>query len=257
MTTEAERHRRIVDVLAGRPFATVKDLLEVIAASSATIRRDIGKLHAAGAVRKVFGGIAPVDALSGQGRLSARPFEENRSLGVAAKQAIAAAAETLCRDGDAIIIHGGTTCHLFALQVARRNLRICTNSMPVAAALADHGTCQLTVAGGELHREPGIIHSTGRDMPDFFGSKLFIGAQGISADGVLESHPLLVRSAQGLLDRADAVVVLADSRKFAIRPRHVAFPLSRIGALVTDDGLTDPDARMLEDAGVRVIIAKA
>jgi len=31
--------------------------------------------------------------------------------------------------------------------------------------------------------------------------------------------------------------------------------LSRIGTLVTDDGLSDADARMLDDAGVMVRIA--
>jgi DeoR family ulaG and ulaABCDEF operon transcriptional repressor len=252
---EADRHRRIVDFLAGRPFATVKDLLDVLGVSSATIRRDIGKLHASGAVRKVFGGIAAIDALSGEARLSARPFEENRALGVEAKKAIAAEAEKLCRDGDAIIIHGGTTCHLFALRVARRNLKIYTNSMPVAAALAEHGTCHLTIAGGDLHREPGVIYTIGHDEPEFYGSKLFLSGQGIDAEGVMESHPLLVRAVQGLLNRADEVVLLADSRKFSIRARHIAFSLSRISTLVTDDGLADHDARMLEDAGVRLVIA--
>ncbi|TIP69129.1 MAG: ArsR family transcriptional regulator, partial [Mesorhizobium sp.] len=46
-------------------------------------------------------------------------------------------------------------------------------------------------------------------------------------------------------------------RKLSIHARNVALPLSRIGTLVTDDGLSDADARMLEDAGVMVRIASA
>ncbi|HTN96184.1 MAG TPA: DeoR family transcriptional regulator, partial [Nordella sp.] len=39
---ESERHRLILDELKERPFATVKDLLDVLKVSPATIRRDIG-----------------------------------------------------------------------------------------------------------------------------------------------------------------------------------------------------------------------
>ncbi|TPN90029.1 DeoR/GlpR transcriptional regulator, partial [Mesorhizobium sp. B1-1-5] len=109
-------------------------------------------------------------------------------------------------------------------------------------------------AGGDLHREPGIIHSLTHPAP-FYASKFFLGAQGIGQEGLLESHPLLVRSIVELSQCADQIVVLADSRKLSIQARNVALPLSRIGTLVTDDGLSDADARMLEDAGVMVRIA--
>ena len=63
--------------------------------------------------------------------------------------------EALVRDGDAIIIHGGTTCYLFALRLARRNVKIYTNSMPLAARLWEDGSCHLSLAGGELYCVPG------------------------------------------------------------------------------------------------------
>jgi DeoR family ulaG and ulaABCDEF operon transcriptional repressor len=255
--TESERDRLILDFLESRQFATVKDLLGVLSVSPATIRRDMARLHAAGAVRKVFGGIAAGNGGLTPEQLSARPFEENQMLGVEAKRAIAAEADRLVREGDDIIIHGGTTCFIFALRLARRSVRIFTNSMPLAAALWDKGACHLTLAGGELHREPGIVASPSDASPEFYASKLFIGAQGIGAHGVMESHPLIVREAQKLLTRADQVIVLADSRKFAIRARYTVFALTRIGTLITDDGLADSDAKMLEDAGVKVKVAGA
>src|SRR5688572_14262846 len=107
---EAERHRVILNALKERPFSTVKDLTAVLDASVATIRRDIVKLHEAGAVRKVFGGVAATDSEIAMDRLSARPFAESRVLAVDAKKAIAAEAAKLCNDGDAIIINGGSTC---------------------------------------------------------------------------------------------------------------------------------------------------
>ncbi|MBL8905228.1 MAG: DeoR/GlpR transcriptional regulator [Rhizobiales bacterium] len=253
---ETERQRLIVDLLKDRPFATVKDLLDVLRVSPATIRRDIAKLSKLGAVRKVFGGIASAGAKEQPDRLSARSFEENQMLAVDAKRAIAREAEKLVRDGDAIIIHGGSTCYLFALRFARRNVRIYTNSLPLASRLYQDGDCHLTLAGGEFYREPGIIHSLRPAEPDFYASKFFLGAQGIGPKGIMESHPLIVRETQRLLTLADELVVLADSRKFAVRARYTPVPLSRISTLVTDDGLADADARMLEDAGVRLVVAR-
>jgi len=255
--TEAERQRLMLNVLKDRPFASVRDLLAVVEASPATIRRDINKLHAAGTVRKVFGGIATTELGSGQEPLAARPFEENQMLQVAEKKAIAEAAAALVRDGDSLIIHGGSTCYLFALLLAQRNLRIFTNSMPMAAALWQKGSCHLTLGGGDLYREPGILHASGAPPPEFYASKFFLGAQSITHAGMFESHPLIVRETEMLLTRADEVIILADSRKFGFRARYPVMPFSRIDTLITDDRITEANHKMLTDAGVRVIIAKA
>lgn len=254
--TEAERHKLMLDVLKDRPFASVRDLQGVLDASPATIRRDIAKLSATGAVRKVFGGIATADSAGPLDRVAARPFTENQMLGVAAKKAIAQEAAAIVWEGDALIIHGGSTCYLFAMLLANRNVRIYTNSMPLAATLWQNGTCHLTLSGGDLYREPGIVFSPEAGPPEFYASKFFLGAQAISPAGMHESHPLVVRETELLLQRADEVVVLADSRKFGVRARYPIMPLSRIGTLITDDGLTDINHKMLIDAGIRVIIAK-
>lgn len=255
--TDSERQRLILQFLKDRPFASVRDLQDIVEASPATIRRDISKLHASGAVRKVFGGIAAADAMSGLERLAAKPFSENQMLGVSAKKAIAEEAAKLVHDGDALIIHGGSTCYLFALLLAQRNVRIFTNSMPMAAALWQKGSCHLTLAGGDLYREPGILHASGAPPPEFYASKFFLGAQSITHAGMFESHPLIVRETELLLSRADEVIVLADSRKFGFRARYPVMPFSRLDTLITDDRITEANHRMLTDAGVRVIIATA
>lgn len=252
--SDLDRHRQITDILKERPFASVRDLQEHLGVSAATIRRDIDKLHEVGEARKVYGGISAKIGANETDRLSARPFDENRDLAVDAKRAIAATAETLIRDGDSIIVHAGSTCFYLGSRLAHRNVRLFTNSMPLAAYLGERGTCQLVVAGGDLHREPGIIHGPTTNPP-FFASKFFVGIQGISSAGLLESHPLLVKVIADLSACADEIVLLADSRKFSVRARNVVLPLSRIATIVTDDGLTDADAKLLEDAGIQIMVA--
>ncbi|MEI8178788.1 DeoR/GlpR family DNA-binding transcription regulator, partial [Aestuariivirga sp.] len=165
-------------------------------------------------------------------------------------------AAALVQDGDALIIHGGSTCYLFALLLANRNVRIFTNSMPLAATLWQNGTCHLSLAGGELSREPGIVFSPQAGPPEFYASKFFLGAQAITPAGMQESHPLIVRETELFLQRADEVIVLADSRKFGMRARNTMMPLTRIGTLITDDGISEANHKMLTDAGIRVIIAR-
>ena len=251
---ESERHRLIQEALKQRPFATVKDLLDILGVSPATIRRDIAKLHQAGVIRKVFGGIALPENAHVQ-RMHARPFSENRVVNVEAKKAIALEAAQLCRDGDSLIVNGGTSCFIFAQLLARRSLKIFTNSMPLAAWLWENGVYHVTIAGGELHREPGVVYSPSLPEPEVYASKFFLGAQSLGEGGIMESHPLMVHIITGLAKRADEIIVLADSSKFDIRARYPVLPLARIGTLITDDRISESNHERLTSEGINVIVA--
>ena len=162
---EGERHRHILGFLRDRPFATVRDLSQIV--------RRLARHHPPRHRQAARSGRGPQSVRRHRrrrqrhrpDRLAARPFEENQMLGVEAKKAIAEEAEKLVNDGDALIIHGGSTCYLFALRLARRNVKIYTNSMPLASTLWQNGTCHLTLAGGELHRDPGILYSPVVESP--------------------------------------------------------------------------------------------
>ncbi|RFB79035.1 DeoR/GlpR family DNA-binding transcription regulator [Methylovirgula sp. 4M-Z18] len=252
--SDPERQRAIIEYLHDRPFASVRELQGHLSVSAATVRRDIDDIDRLGVARKVYGGISAL-RVPLQSVALALPYEKNRDLAIDAKSRIADMAATMVQDGDAIIINGGSTCFHLGVKLADRSFRLFTNSMPLAAYMSEHGRCSLTIAGGDLHREPRVLYSP--QQSPFFASKFFIGAQGIGPDGILESHPLLVRSLQEMSQYADQIIVLADSRKFSIHARHVALPLSRIGTIITDSGLTDAAARMLENEGIRVRIAEA
>ncbi|MCQ8279059.1 DeoR/GlpR family DNA-binding transcription regulator [Acetobacteraceae bacterium KSS8] len=252
--TEQGRRKRILGVLADRPFASVRDLVALLDVSPATVRRDLDKLHEAGEARKVFGGIA---LLGGAARTHALPFGENSDLAVDAKAAIAECAAALVQDGDMVIVASGSTCYQLGVLLSRRPVTIHTNSMPLAAMIGTAGVCQMVLSGGTLHREPGILYDHEDRAPDFNASRLFLGAQGLCPDGVMESHPLIVRTTRMMLERTDEVIVLADSRKLAIRARHLTCPVERISTVITDEGISTDDSAALREAGVRVVIAQA
>ncbi len=85
---------------------------------------------------------------------------------------------------------------------------------------------------------------------------MFMGVQSVSALGLAETDPLIIQSEQRLMRQADELVVLADSAKFANRSSLLLAPLERAQVLVTDEGVTDKDAAMVEAAGVQLVVAK-
>ena len=254
---ERERHGIILSAVQERPVATVAELVQLTGTSEATIRRDINTLHTEKKLRRVRGGaeaLAPA-ALPG---LAGRPFALNQTLNTAEKQAIAQAAVALCEDGDAIIVNGGTTTFQMVHPLAGRRVQVLTNSFLIAEHLLKHSKNTVMVPGGALYREQNIILSPfENDMTrHFYARRMFMGAHGIGAMGLMENDPLLIQAEEKLIGQADELVVLVDSSKFANRSSLVLCPLERIHTLITDDGIDDRTAAMLESAEVRLIVAE-
>ena len=253
---EKERHRIILSAVQDRPVATVVDLCAMTGVSEATIRRDISTLHVQRKLRRVRGG-AEANTPPRFVGLAGRTFAVNETIRAAEKQAIARAAVELCKDGDSIIINGGTTTYQMVYPLASRQLQIFTNSFPIAEHLLRHSKNTITVSGGTIYREQNIILSPfDNDVTrNFCAQRVFMGAQGIGSHGLMEADPLVIQAEQKLIDQADELIVLADSSKFSVRSSLLLCPLDRIHTVITDEQLSDSAAAMLEAAGVKIIAA--
>jgi len=254
---ERERQQVILSAVQERPVATVAELVELTDSSEATIRRDITALHLEKRLRRVRGG---AEALSPprQPALAARPFSVNQGLNAVAKRAIAREAVALCEDGDDIIVNGGTTTFQMVHGLATRRLQVLTNSLALAEHLATHSRVTLMLVGGTLYREQNIVLSPFDDgfTTHFSARRMFMGAHSIGRLGLMESDPLIIQGERRLMGRADELVVLADSSKFANRSSLVFCALENIDVLITDEGIDDASAQMLEAAGVRLVVAE-
>jgi|SRR6185312_656984 len=255
---ETERHRIILSAVQTRPVATVSDLVEMTSTSEATIRRDIAALHLSGKLRRVRGGAEAVNPPA-QGGLVGRPFSVNETINVALKRAIARAAVELVRDGEPIIINGGTTTFQMVYPLVNRRAQVFTNSFPIAEYLLHHSKNTVLVQGGTIYREQNIILSPFENdvSRNFYARKMFIGAAGLGPRGLMEADPLLIQAELKLISQADELVVLADSSKFSARSSLVLCGLDRITTVITDRGIRDEDRQMLETAGVGLIVAEA
>lgn len=155
---EKERHRVILSAIQEKPVVTVQEMVDLTEASEATIRRDIAALHLQKRLRRVRGGAEAINPPQFIG-LAGRPFSVNETLNAAKKRAIAHEAVELCRDGEPIIINGGTTTFQMVHFLTNSRMPIFTNSFPIAEHLLKHSKNTVMLSGGTIYREQNIILS--------------------------------------------------------------------------------------------------
>ena len=255
---ESERHRIILSAIQEKPVVTVQDIAELTDASEATIRRDIASLHVQGKLRRVRGGAEAVHPPQ-LGNLAARPFRVSESVNIDKKRAIARKAVDLCEEGDAIIINGGTTTFQMVHYMSARRLQVMTNSFAIAEHLVKHSKCNVSVPGGAIYRDQSLILSPFENdaIRNFYARRIFIGAQGVGALGIMESDALVIQSEQKLMRQAEELIVMVDSSKFRKRSSLILTPLDTVSTIITDEDISDEAARMVEAAGVTLVIAGA
>ena len=66
---------------------------------------------------------------------------------------------------------------------------------------------------------------------------------------------ILVAAERRLIDRAEQVILLVDSSKFASSSGAIVCGLDEVDVLVTDAGIAPEMTAMVEGAGVRLIVA--
>ncbi len=261
----AEREKLILDFLGERDFISFQDLEKKMQASPATIRRDLTRLMQAGLITRVRGGARLAErAQGGPGKsdgptrhLAGVPFHENVHRNRQQKEAIGRAAAKLCSPGEAVMIDGGSTTLQMCPHLAGLGMQVLTNSLHIVSALLQQTGTRILVPAGQVFREQNIVLSADEDgMRHFHAPKLFMGAASIGPAGLMQADVILVSAERRLIDRADQIIVLVDSSKFGGPSGQVVCGLAQIDSVVTDSGISAPHAKMLEKAGVKLIVAR-
>jgi DeoR family transcriptional regulator, ulaG and ulaABCDEF operon transcriptional repressor len=260
-----ERQKLILECLEQRGFVSFQDLETKMKASAATIRRDLTRLSEEGLITRVHGGAklvarkgaAAAKAGAPSGLLGV-PFDQNVNRNRRQKELVGREAAKLCNASEAVMIDGGSTTLQMCGHLAGLNLHVLTNSLHIVNALLPQEGTRVLVPGGQVFREQNIILSAAGDdgMPNFHAPKLFMSGASIGPAGLMQVDIILVAAERRLITRATEIVVLVDSTKFDGPSGHVVCPLTEIDIVVTDSGIALQHAKMLETAGVKLIIAR-
>ena len=231
----------------------IATLANAFAITTETARRDLDELADKGALKRTYGGAASRSLIDEPGiGVRSRTHAVERA-------AIARAAAGLVEPGDALMIDGGSTTRFFAQALATRGLHltVVTNCLPVARALGANPNCRtLLCAGDYVAREEGTY---GVDAVDYLGrfkaNKAFIGAGGVTAEGVTDADSQSCSIKRAMAERSDQTILLVDRSKFDQAQFERVCALSDLDALVSEANPPKRLAASLKRAGVRVIVA--
>jgi DeoR/GlpR family transcriptional regulator of sugar metabolism len=253
----AERQRQIRHWLVERGSVRVTDLARRIAVSEETIRRDLRVLAKAGIADTVHGG-AILRALTETATPAVPPVDLRQNVEQKAKNAIGATVAEYVRNGQVVILDGGTTTLAVARALyARRDLTIVTNSLTVAQVTATLPACKTHVIGGRLVNASlaMIGPKAERDLASIRADWAFLGAAAIDVNGGFtsaDSYEAAIKRA--MIASARAVGIVADHTKFDSR-RFASFAGAEdIDYVFTTRGLGPPVRRWLQHARVRIVI---
>lgn len=231
----------------------VRDLATTLGVSASTIRRDLARLGARGALERVRGGAHVADDADVD-----RPFAQVVATDTSDKDAVAAKAAEMVGDGDVLLLDIGTTVMRLAHHLRRRPVTIITSNLAVFDVLRDDPAVELVLLGGVVRQTylslVGML--TQGALREVRANYAFVGTSGVRTDGeVLDSTRVEVPIKTAMMRAADTTVLLADKHKFpgtgALRVCNVI----DVDVLVTNGGADERTLRTCAAAGVEVMLA--
>lgn len=253
----ALRGQRMATILArlrdhGEVHAT--DLAAEFGISQATLRRDLAILEEQGLCTRRYGGAVPTES-SSELPVAYRDRRSQKE-----KAAVAEAAARLLAPGPQTVgfTGGSTTSEIARVLSARLDLVVVTNALNIAAEMAAKPRVRVVVSGGVARSQSTELVGPWAESALAQASigTAYIGVDGVDLEAGLTTHDAIeARTNAVLLERAERVVVVADSSKFGrVFPGSIA-PLHAMHVLVTDSGIPAAVRQAIEAVGVELVIA--
>ena len=248
-----ERQNQIVDLINKKGIATIEELMAEVAASKATIRRDVNDLADENRIIKVRGGAQAVNALPNEPSFNAKSL-----INAEEKQRIAREAVKHILPNDHIILDSGTT----VLELAKclhpfSDLTIVTNDIHIAGDINTNSTNTLIFIGGIIRK--GYCSSYGyyaeSMLKNISVDKIFLSVDAIDADLGITSYTMDDVNLKIIgMNNAKEVYLLCDHSKFTTHALFTVGLLDIISTIICGKELDDSIAQKFRDAGKKIIL---
>lgn len=250
----APRRKRILEWIEEEGSARVRVLAAAFDVSEATIRQDLERLERDGHITREHGG-----AFLNSVRAQVHGFSLHHQVNMDLKRRIGAVAASLVEDGETLIIDAGTTTTEIASHlVTRQNLTVITNALNIALILGAVPGFAVHMPGGQF-KAPTLSLSGDKSVDYFrsiFAGKLFLATAGVALDAGL-TYPSFadLQLKEAMIRAASHVYLVADSTKINRSSFTRLGALDLVQTFITDDGISDADARAFEARGIEVLVA--
>ena len=252
-----ERKALIMDMLEKENAVSVTQLAEVLKISKETVRRDLRELEQDGMIRRTHGG-AVCEQQSAS--VSEHPFNVREVQHYAEKALICKCAAKYVQDGDTIFVdNSSTTISLLKNINPLYQITVVTNSIRQlfeSTTLNNQNMTIISLGGVFRAKNYSLAGSLSVDSArNFRPSKAFISCRAIEASGLSDGSIYEVETKRALISTAKEVIVLADSSKFEETGTVYLADLKTATRVITDNEVSKESIRMMEMAGVEVVIA--
>lgn len=247
-----ERRDKILEILAKENRVNVNELASFFKIGEATIRRDLDELEDRGLLRRTHGGALLADNISLETSIKERETK-NRE----AKIRIATFVSQLIRNGETLMIDGGTT----TLEVARllktkRNLVIITNAPSIADEIVSYETSTVILTGGEFQEKTRVLVGpiAERTIRQFRADKAVLGMSSIiPEEGFFTANIYEATIKKTFMECAKEVIIVMDSSKVGKISSSFISDLSLVDKLIIDKDISEENIRKIENYDIEVI----
>jgi DeoR/GlpR family transcriptional regulator of sugar metabolism len=250
-----ERHQKMLDFINSKERVKVEDLAKHFNVTETTIRRDLITLENMGFVYRAHGGAFKREQqsiwqlTSLQTRLSQREDEKER---------IALQVSQLVRDGESLMIDGGsTTIKVTQKLCEKKNLLVVTNALTIGELFAGSNSNKVIITGGELLKETNTLTGNAAEymISQYRSDKAIIGVSGlIPSEGCFAAIPNEGVVKNMMLHNSRERIVVTDSSKIGAQAFYFFYDIKNITILVTDRNIKKEDLSNLKKAGVEVFV---
>lgn len=246
------RQQHIMRLLGEREAVHIAELADQFGVSEVTIRRDLRALEGKHQIERTRGG-----ALLGHRELAEVSLSEREVVNREEKQRIGRAAAQYVRNGDTIIIGGGTTTAELARNILdRKDVLVITPTINIAAILADAPQVTVLITGGILlGREMTLAGHLGEQaLRALHADKLFFGVNAVSLErGLTSAHPSEIGVDLAMLKAADERILLVDHTKFGSASTCVIGELTLLDRIITGSQISSDTAHALRESGIDLV----
>lgn len=249
-----ERRHIILEELQQHKQVDISQLYQRFEVSEVTLRKDLRYLENKNLlIRSRGGAMLPMKVGND---LSVK---KRMVLNLDKKKSIAAAASSLIKEGDTIILDSGTTLMQLAKHIEKiKKLTIITNALDIAMKLSEFNNLKIIVPGGIFHKKScSLVGVTAvENLQMFRADKYFVSADGINNEGIFTSNLEEGQIAKLIMSYAKENIVLVDSSKFDRNGIINFAQLSKIHTLVTDKNIPQVYLNHFAELGIKVVIAE-
>lgn len=250
MNKQKTRHKKIIELLESKNELDVNQACDIFNVSPATIRRDFSNLLNNKEIRKTWGGLTMASKSESQDKMSS--IARRQLLYSTEKQKIAQKAASFVKDGDVIIIDGGTTTYFMIPYLAKKNIKVITNSILIAYymdkdRLNKFGGAEIFLTGGFIYPNSELLVGPQAiaNIKLYHANCAFLSVGGLELDLATNSNQLVVETERAMIEQCEKVIILADSSKFGKKSMNKMCDLKEVDVLITNHDKKNAD--MIEE----------